>query len=64
MNANARSLPACLRRLLEGNTDTRARAAISEEIATHEALIAEIDNKVPADQPDEIVAKAPGNVIF
>ena len=36
-----------LRRLLEVTTDGRARTAINEEIAKHEALIAEIDNKAP-----------------
>jgi hypothetical protein len=51
-----------LRRLLEATTDTQARAAINAEIAKHESLIAQIDIKVPealpADQHDEVVAKA------
>jgi hypothetical protein len=56
-----------LRRLFQGTTASRARAAINAEIAKHEVLIAEIDNKatkeLPADQPEEIVAKAPRDII-
>jgi hypothetical protein len=57
-----------LRQLFEGIADTRARAAISDEIAKHEALIAEIDNTAaseesPAEQPEEIVAKGPRDII-
>jgi hypothetical protein len=49
--------------MLAGHTDSMVRLAINAEIAKHEALIVEIDNKateeLPADQPDEVVAEAP-----
>ena len=53
-----------LRRLLEGITDSRARAAINDEIAKHEARISEIDNKAPKELPaGESVAKAQRDII-
>jgi uncharacterized protein (DUF2342 family) len=56
-----------LRRLFEGFTDSMTRAAITEEIAKHETLIAEIDNRAvseeaPAEQSAEIIAKAPRDI--
>ena len=54
-------------RLFEGITDSRARGAINAEIVKHEVLIAEIDNhtpeELPTDQPEEIVAKLPRDII-
>jgi hypothetical protein len=56
-----------LRRLFEASTDSLARAAINAEIAKHEFLIAEIDNKapeeLPADQHNEGKAKARRDII-
>jgi hypothetical protein len=56
-----------LRRLFESITDGLVRAAITAEIAKHEALITEIDNNAPKElptgQPEEIVAKAPRDII-
>jgi hypothetical protein len=57
-----------LRRLSRLNTDSKALAAINEEIAKHEARLAEIDpatapESAPADQPEEIVAKTSRDTI-
>jgi hypothetical protein len=39
-----------LRRLFEAITDSRARDAITAEIAKHEALLAEIDNSTASNE--------------
>jgi hypothetical protein len=49
-----------LRRLRESIDDIMARAAITAEIAKHEAKIAEIDSKAAG---AEILAKAPPDII-
>jgi hypothetical protein len=56
-----------LRRLADGIPDRMARVAISAEIAKYQARIHAIDNKapteLPADRAEEIVAKAPRDII-
>ena len=54
---------ASLKRLFEGFTDGRARAAIIKEITKHEKRVAELDIISETESPEEPMVKRPGDIV-